>query len=275
MRAELLDTTKKEGFSQRYKLLITIFGDGKHQLSHVIQSTIRNAHDGRQVVITHEPYRHNSKRYTALRDFNSIVLNPETENKLLHHISWFKRSKSYFRKHGLTYKTAILLKGPPGTGKTSISRAVANYLNYNMFILNMTALMEKGTREAQVPQIPENSLILIEDIDKSLDTSEGKAIQTLMQMLDGMLSCDNTAFVITTNFPDKLPAELIRPGRINLQLDVGLFSITEAKRLAALYEVPYSIIQSLPEAIWSQPSALHEFVVNYSSREQENNEVRR
>jgi chaperone BCS1 len=197
-------------------------------------------------------------------------LNPATEHKILKHIEWFKDNKSYFAQHGLTYKTAILLKGPPGTGKTSICRALANYMNYDIFILNMSALCDRGNRLAQLPKIPEKSLILVEDIDKSIDSTNMQAVQILMQMLDGMLSCDNTLFAITTNFPEKLPEELIRPGRINLQVDVGLFTMTEALRLGRMYDVPDAIITNLPEATWTHPSALHEFILGYSNDRQEN-----
>lgn len=269
VRAFLRDPVHDESGMQNYKLIITIFGDGKHYLSNIIYTMIRDARDGRQVVINHENLRNSAKRYTALRDFSSIVLNPATEHKILKHIEWFKDNKSYFTQHGLTYKTAILLKGPPGTGKTSICRALANYMNYDIFILNMSALCDRGNRLAQLPKIPEKSLILVEDIDKSIDSTNMQAVQILMQMLDGMLSCDNTLFTITTNFPEKLPEELIRPGRINLQVDVGLFTRDEALRLGRMYDVPDNIISCLPEATWTHPSALHEFILGYSNDRQE------
>ena len=258
-----------------YDLTVTVtaYGDGKRHMADFLRDMIKNTKSDRQAVIYASSLSGSSTRkvWTSPRDFSNVILEPETEQKLVRHISWFKDNYQFYKQHGLPYKTSILLKGPPGTGKTSLCRAIAHYLGYEIYMLSLPAMVTE--HRMNIPEIDEHTLVIIEDIDKSIPkdlsehSKESECMRILMQMLDGLFSQDNTVFTMTTNFPELLPVELVRPGRINLNLGVDLFALPEALRMAKLYDVPGNVVTGLDKSLWEQPAALHEFLLDYSNVE--------
>lgn len=268
VHAEVRDVEFANGGSDTV-ITVTVFGDGKRHMSDFLRTMLRDAKSDRQAIIFTTNLGGGTQRkvWTSPRDFSNVILKPEVEHKLERHMKWFKDNYQFYKQHGLPYKTSILLKGPPGTGKTSLCRAIAHYFGYEIYMLSLSGMVSE--HRTSIPEIPEHTLVMIEDIDKNIPkdlaahSKESESLRILMQMLDGMFSQDNTVFVLTTNFPELLPMELIRPGRINLKLDIGLFTMSEALRMAKLYDVPSAVINSLDKALWEQPAALHEFLLDY------------
>jgi hypothetical protein len=279
----------------QYRISILVFGDAKRKVISYLRKTTEEAHVGMQKIYMTGDFGHLRVGFTAQRTFDSVVLKPETEALLRKHLRWFKDSRSFFAKHGLAYKTTILLYGPPGTGKTSLCRAMAHELGYSIVIIKLSKLHSLDTTV-----LPRNSLVLIEDIDKGIqtddnndseddsehtDTSKGsdawlaravaqreakktvdemEGMRLLMQMLDGIQSPNNAVFVMTTNHPELLPPEFDRPGRVNLRLNIGLLDTPEALRLGNMYDVPEDVVLKLDDETRTYPSRLHEFVLDYA-----------
>jgi chaperone BCS1 len=256
----------------------------------------------RQFIDCPNAYGHSMTLTAPLRGFDSIVLNPENETRLHKHLSWFKASRSLFSSRGMSYKTGILLEGPPGTGKTSVCRAIANDLGYRIRLGDLSHIRDV------LGQMEPKTLLLIEDIDKFIgDVAENnvklrsevednelseldsdfesdsgvvsgstrdirhaqesrrlaeEGLQHLMQFMDGMTSMDDTVIVLTTNYPDRLPPELLRNGRIDLRLHIGLFGRPEAERLCRLFghtdgRTISQLLDTIGSSTWSLPSTLH------------------
>lgn len=179
------------------------------------------------------------------RTFNDVFLKSEDKKKIIDSVDHFIASKDWYEKHNIPYHFGLMLYGLPGSGKTSIAQAIANHLSANMTIIpgdNMLKLPDY-IRNGEIPRQPEYvHVILIEDCDCGMkDLRHGLSVYAqksfeemseeqnkrplgmanLLNSLDGVGAPSNTIYIFTTNHIEKLDEALIRPGRIDLKLDIG------------------------------------------------------
>lgn len=136
----------------------------------------------------------------------------------------FKINFNKYLDLGLSHKTSMLLYGPPGTGKSSICTAIAGYLNYPIYNLNLSAIEKDSDLEKAISYIPSRSILLLEDIDRCLPANDEKAkynIRTLLNCLDGSSSLNHCVVLMTTNFIENLDDALIRSGRVDHKIEIG------------------------------------------------------
>ncbi len=193
------------------------------------------------------------------RSFYTLSLPKVTKDALLKHLDDFTNEKEWYTKNGITYKTGILLHGPPGTGKTSIVSCICSDLKKNCYILNLSNMGDSSLKEA-FASVPPGAVILLEDIDtvfskrnhKRLLSTEvprrdnigsnapqeprnedqpnapsessiiigGVTLGGLLNALDGIACGTDRIVFATTNFYEKLDDALIREGRFDLTLNI-------------------------------------------------------
>ncbi len=145
-----------------------------------------------------------------------------------------------YEKVGIEPPKGVLLVGPPGTGKTLMAKAVANATNATFIRLVGSELVQKYIGEGarlvrdlfDLAKQKAPSIIFIDELDsvgaKRLDvaTSGDREVQrTLMQLLselDGFTKIKDVKIIGATNRPDILDDALLRPGRFDRIIDVGL-----------------------------------------------------
>ena len=145
-----------------------------------------------------------------------------------------------FTKVGGKIPKGVLMVGPPGTGKTLLAKAVAGEANVPFFFISGSDFVEMfvGVGASRVRDMFEQAkknapcIIFIDEIDAvgrqrgaGMGGGHDEREQTLNQMLvemDGFEGSEGIIVVAATNRPDVLDPALLRPGRFDRQVTVGL-----------------------------------------------------
>ncbi|MGD0155142.1 MAG: ATP-dependent zinc metalloprotease FtsH [Terracidiphilus sp.] len=172
----------------------------------------------------------------------------------------YLREPQKFQKLGGRIPKGVLLVGPPGTGKTLLARAVAGEANVPFFSISGSDFVEMfvGVGASRVRDLFEQGkknapcIIFIDEIDAvgrhrgaGLGGGHDEREQTLNQLLvemDGFESNDGVILVAATNRPDVLDPALLRPGRFDRRVVVGLPDIRGREEVLKVHvkKVPVS-----------------------------------
>ena len=165
----------------------------------------------------------------------------------------FLKDPSKFQKLGGRIPRGVLLVGPPGTGKTLLARAIAGEAKVPFFSISGSDFVEMfvGVGAARVRDMFENAkkqapcIIFIDEIDavgrhRGAGTGGGndEREQTLNQMLvemDGFEANSGVIVIAATNRSDVLDKALLRPGRFDRQVFVGLPDIRGREQILKVH----------------------------------------
>ncbi|XP_045154066.1 nuclear valosin-containing protein-like isoform X2 [Echinops telfairi] len=157
------------------------------------------------------------------------------------------RHPARFRALGLVTPAGVLLAGPPGCGKTLLAKAVANESGLNFISVKGPELLNMYVGESeravrQVFQRAKNSapcVIFFDEVDalcpRRSDREAGASVRVVNQLLtemDGLETRQQVFIMAATNRPDIIDPAILRPGRLDKTLFVGL--PPPADRLAIL-----------------------------------------
>ncbi len=175
------------------------------------------------------------------RKMSSVVLPKEQIVRILHDAVWFFSAADWYRERGVPYRRGYLLSGPPGCGKTSLVLALASYFCRPIYVLNLGDMWTDSKLFSAICTVPANGVLLIEDVDiagrargvkleskpkrryekDGSNKSNMTTMSGLLNGIDGVISKDGRLLIMTTNYPDRLDAALIRPGRIDMHESIG------------------------------------------------------
>lgn len=134
-------------------------------------------------------------------------------------------------KFQLKPKRGVLLAGPPGTGKTTIGRALAHRLKSKFFLIDGTVIAGSRDFYCKIEKIFDSakrnapSIIFIDDADVIFEGENKDGLyRYLLTMLDGLegASAERVCVMMTAMNVSSLPAALVRSGRIELWLETRL-----------------------------------------------------
>ncbi|MCX8205892.1 MAG: CDC48 family AAA ATPase [Candidatus Micrarchaeota archaeon] len=144
----------------------------------------------------------------------------------------------YFEKMGIRPSKGILLIGPPGTGKTLLAKAVATESQANFISIKGPEVLSKwvGESEKVVREIFKKArqaapcVVFIDEIDAIAPVrgyDEGskvteRIVNTLLTEMDGIANTKRVVVIAATNRPDILDVALVRPGRFDYVIEVGI-----------------------------------------------------
>ncbi|CAA7036363.1 unnamed protein product [Microthlaspi erraticum] len=209
-----------------------------------------------QWVSSHNMWRYIDFEHPA--SFETLAMDPEKKQEILDDLVAFSNGKEYYKKIGKAWKRGYLLYGPPGTGKSTMIAAMANFLNYNIYDLELTAVKNNSELRKLLTATSSKSVVVIEDIDCSVDLSgdrikkdrntaeksgeQGKdtnsvTLSGLLNFIDGIWSaCGQERIVVfTTNHLEKLDPALIRRGRMDMHIELSYCTYGAFKILAKNY----------------------------------------
>jgi len=174
----------------------------------------------------------------------TVVLKKRIKGKLLKDIKEFldQTSQRWYSNRGIPYRRGYLLYGPPGTGKSSLSKAIAGHFGLDIYILNLSTINEANLTSL-FAKLPSRCVILLEDVDavssnRDAETEDSRqtlapsrerklasgkvSLSAILNVIDGVASQEGRILIMTTNHITHLDKALIRPGRVDEKVELGL-----------------------------------------------------
>ncbi|KAL4566376.1 hypothetical protein LXL04_030491 [Taraxacum kok-saghyz] len=186
--------------------------------------------------------------------FKTMAMDPDKKAELLDDLHMFISRKEYYKRVGKAWKRGYLFYGPPGTGKSSLVAAMANHLKFDVYDLDLREVQCNSDLRRLLIGTKNRSILVIEDIDCNIGVqinreSENKqapnpngdddkiTLSGLLNFVDGLWSScgDERIIVFTTNHKERLDAALLRPGRMDVQVEMSYCSYGGFKVLASTY----------------------------------------
>ncbi|KAJ4293405.1 hypothetical protein N0V90_008688 [Kalmusia sp. IMI 367209] len=220
-------------------------------IKHVAAEEIKDARN--TMTFTVGPDTEWARRVRPIRPLNTIDLDATIKADLIRDIDrFFAPTRS---------RWGYLLCGPPGTGKSSISLALAGHIGGMLYNIALGEVMNESHLNKLFRAAETHSIVLLEDIDsagivreklaaRTEDTPVGAGMSARMNdptrgpskqkkspiSLSGLLNAidalqDGVVLIMTSNKPESLDKALIRPGRIDKQIYIGFASQAVAESI--------------------------------------------
>ncbi len=213
----------------------------------------RNAKGGAQGIFSFAQSRAKLFSKDAPQIKFTDVAGVEEAKKELSEVVEFLKTPEKFKALGAKIPKGVLMVGPAGTGKTLLSRAVAGEAGVPFFSIAGSEFMEMlvGVGAARVRDMfaqakkASPAIIFVDEIE-SIGRQRGMGFsgghdereQTLNQILvemDGFTPNDHVIVLAATNRPDLLDAALVRPGRFDRRVVLGLPDLEDRKAIIQLH----------------------------------------
>jgi len=173
------------------------------------------------------------------RPIESVILKRGIMEEVVCEIDKFLKREQWYIDRGIPYRLGIEFYGPPGSGKSSAIAAIAAHFEMDLAILNMSGGCNDSELRNLLADVPDNCMVMIEDIDcvfierqKANQDDNGKVtFSGLLNAIDGVAAGEGRILFMTTNKHELLDAALIRPGRVDLQYEIGAPDPEQAIRI--------------------------------------------
>lgn len=218
--------------------------------------------------------------------FDNIVLNERVKNNIVGGLSNWNSSKDWYENHQLVHKIGVFLYGKAGTGKSTVAKAISvMFNNAPILTIDPNNIMNSVNGILKMRKKYDGTIIvLIEDFDmyfKSREEVENIEIgfeqkkqkdfnqNAIFQLLDGVYSTDDTIYIATTNYKDRIDSALIRYGRFDIQEELDYFNEDEALECVELLGYDNEVLENMKLEYPVQPSYLQSKIMEYRANNRE------
>ncbi|KAK0373548.1 hypothetical protein CLIM01_09074 [Colletotrichum limetticola] len=231
------------------------------------------------------------------RPFSTVILNEKTKKELVDDVADYLSpvTRKWYSNRGIPWRRGYLLTGPPGTGKSSLSLALAGFFKMRIYIVSLSSISANEENLATLfAELPRRCVVLLEDIDTAglthtrengtgtgsdaADAKDGSgdmvpgqltvgnganntsgrlSLSGLLNILDGVASQEGRVLIMTTNHVEKLDKALIRPGRVD---QIVKFTLADGEIIGAIFRAIYAPLEG-DEDIAAQPLQEHKQLV--------------
>jgi transitional endoplasmic reticulum ATPase len=187
--------------------------------------------------------------------FDAVANLVEVKQRLTEAVIWPVTDPGRFRALGIDPPRGILLYGPPGTGKTFVIRALAHEAGAAFFSVKGAELLDKyvGESERGVRDVfararaAAPSILFFDEIDalapvrgRSTTSVTDSVVAALLTEIDGVGARGDLAVIGATNRRDLIDPALLRAGRFEVQIELGLPEVEARRALLAISDVPFA-----------------------------------
>lgn len=229
-------TSNSSGFTFLSFLQILVFGL-------LVYILLKSMNVGNMII------KSTDKKETKKLSFNDIAGNEEAKEEM-HYLVDFLKNKEKYINNGAKLPKGCIFYGPPGTGKTMLAKVVADEADVPFFFASGSDFVEKyvGVGASRVRKLFKEAkknapaIVFIDEIDaiggqRGMDGNSEKeqTINALLTELDGFEGDEGVIIIAATNRLDMLDTALIRPGRFDKHIAIGLPEEKDRKKILEVY----------------------------------------
>ncbi len=212
-----------------------------------------------QQIYTHSKGEWKAVPSNNFRKMETIVLKNNLKNKVKKDLDLFLNSEDWYKERDIPYYRGYLFYGEPGTGKTSMIKAMSLYAKRHIHYLMLSEIQSDTELIELLKKVDyKTTILVIEDIDAMTNivksrtiadkedssdednknkTSEKKKENTLtlsglLNVLDGVFVSHGRILIMTSNHPEQLDKALLRPGRCDCKY---IFDNCNKEQIKELY----------------------------------------
>jgi len=174
--------------------------------------------------------------FTHPSTFETIIMETDLKNRVKSDLESFLKGKQYYHRLGRLWKRSFLLYGPSGTGKSCFVAAMANFLSYDVYDIDLSRISTDSNLKSILLQTTPKSIILVEDFDRYLTKKSSTTVTSsgiLLNFMDGIWSGEERVMVFTMNSKENVEPNLLRPGRVDVHIHFPLCDFSSFKTLAS------------------------------------------
>lgn len=220
---------RKDMYSQTREIFssitIRLFGLKRHSYYKELRCKLNNK-DEEGILLINNINTNRTFKNTPKKTFDDIFIDDKSKKYIIDSIDKWLYNKELLDSKGIIHKLGILLYGKPGTGKSSIVRAIANKLEYPIEIINLPSFKDKPDNlQLILNTVYKHSIVLFEDIDciigdRSNESKDESILNILLNFIDGVASPDDCIIIATTNHIEKLDSAFTRSGRFDCKVEM-------------------------------------------------------
>lgn len=173
------------------------------------------------------------------RTLDSVILEDDQLERIVSDLERFLGAEEEYVSRSIPWHRGYLFEGPPGTGKTSLARALAHRFGLDVRYVSISDVDGDTQLLQLVKGMRSGSVLIIEDIDvfhaatQRDDKSGGVTMSGLLNALDGIATPSGIIKILSSNHSGVLDSALIRPGRVDV---VEHFGHADSERVRRLFE---------------------------------------
>ncbi|CAN1170755.1 AAA-ATPase At2g46620 [Linum perenne] len=194
--------------------------------------------------------RWRSVPFTHPATMETVVMEADLKSKVRSDLESFLKSKQYYHRLGRVWKRSYLLYGASGTGKSSFVAAMARFLGFDLYDIDISKVRNDSDLKTLLLQTTSRSVIVIEDLDRYLaekksnnknnwpsNSKDVTSLTGVLNFMDGIMSCcgEERVMVFTMSSKEGIDPAVLRPGRIDVHVHFPLCDFPAFKSLASNY----------------------------------------